>query len=243
MSLRDLADILTKEVLEQPVTPKSIGGILIQARMGSTRFPGKVLAPLGGKGSLNPAAPMLGYLLERMALTGLPVAVSMPYAESVMPLAEYVHSLDWLCWGHAPEGISEDDVAGRLLATAQEAGWGWFLRVCGDSPLLDPALVTLCVERMQKSRLSYDCVSNMPHGQQVQWFETSQFAFDYERWGAKQREHCGKLRTKVDHTAPRFTVDTVDDLHRMTRLVEAMDKPHTEFEWQDLVQLHQEVFG
>lgn len=134
---------------------------VVQARFGSRRLPGKVLRPMQGR-------PMLGHLLEALAhcsaIDGLVVATST--APSDDAVASFAGDLGVAC-----HRGSLDDVAGRILdaAIAQESDA--VVRVSGDSPLIDPALVDRGVALFRSDDV--DLVSNVvrrtfPKGQSVE---------------------------------------------------------------------------
>ena len=95
-------------------------GLIIQARLGSTRYPRKILETLSGHSVLK-------CVIQRCNRVGLPVIVAMPKKDKLdawpRPRADYF-------WhdGH------ENDCAGRLLEVATQNGWRSFVRICGDSP-------------------------------------------------------------------------------------------------------------
>lgn len=110
--------------------------IIIQARMGGERFPGKVLKPLLGQ-------PMLLWMLERLenAYEMFDLIVACPDTETdrdvLKPILER-HGYTVRC---VPD-IAENDVLGRFAAICAE--WprdGWVLRLTGDCPFIDPWVV------------------------------------------------------------------------------------------------------
>src|SRR5262245_53599415 len=106
-------------------------GAVVQARMSSSRLPGKVLLPLADR-------PMLGWVLESLrhaeGLDRIVVATSTESEDDAVAA--------WC----VEEGVecfrgSLDDVAGRLLAAGEAHALEAIARVNGDSPLLDRRLV------------------------------------------------------------------------------------------------------
>jgi spore coat polysaccharide biosynthesis protein SpsF len=104
---------------------------IIQARMGSTRFPGKVLRPLAGK-------PVLWHILHRLrecrTLDVIAVATSTGAGDD--PLAAWCGEQGVRCV-RGPE----DDVLARYLLAARELSADVLVRVTGDAPLVDPGMV------------------------------------------------------------------------------------------------------
>src|SRR5262249_30704414 len=104
---------------------------LIQARMSSQRLPGQVLMEVVGR-------PMLAWLVERLRccgrLSGFAIATSTDRSDD--PIALLAANLS------VPVVRGDlDDVATRLLRAADELDADAFVRVNGDSPLIDPSLV------------------------------------------------------------------------------------------------------
>jgi len=108
----------------------------IEARMGSTRLPGKVLADVNGKPALTRLVRRLR-LAER--LDGIVLATTTNPADDALT--------DWA----EAEGVqchrgSEDDVLMRVVEAQRQAEGEIVVEVCGDTPLLDPAVVDMAVE-------------------------------------------------------------------------------------------------
>lgn len=128
--------------------PRTIAAVMV--RMGSSRLPGKTMAPLGGK-------PLLGYLLDRLklcrSLDGLVVATSVAPENDV--IEDYCRSTGVPVFRGA-----EDDVLGRLLGAYRSQGADVGVAVFGDGPLLDPAIVDHLVSIYRQAAGAYDFVGN-----------------------------------------------------------------------------------
>jgi len=100
---------------------------IIQARMGSTRFPGKSLRPIAG-------FPLLEHIIVR--LKQVPeidlILLATPEKETEIPLVELAHQLQI----HVFQG-SEDNVLGRFIKAGESVQTEQVVRVCGDNPLID----------------------------------------------------------------------------------------------------------
>lgn len=111
---------------------------VVQARMGSTRLPGKVLLPLAGEHVLT-------HDVRRLQATEtvetVVVATSTAGRDDIV--ARYAERA-----GAAVHRGPEDDVLGRLHAAAREADADVVVRATGDDPLVAPAVVDACVERV-----------------------------------------------------------------------------------------------
>ncbi len=110
--------------------------VIIAARMGSTRLPGKAILPVGG-------IPMLVFLIRRLKNSRL--------ANRII-LATTNRSLDNVLESWAKvEGIdvfrgSQDDVMARFVGAAEWAGGDYVVRVTADCPLVDGKLLDYCLE-------------------------------------------------------------------------------------------------
>ena len=110
----------------------TLAGIVIQARMGSTRLPGKVLADLGGR-------PMLVRQIERLRLVPGIDRVIVATSDTAIddPVAALVRTLDGVeLWRG-----SEDDVLARFAGAAAAFDLDVIGRVTGDCPLIDPVVI------------------------------------------------------------------------------------------------------
>src|SRR6056297_683828 len=124
---------------------------IVQARMGSTRFPEKVMRPVCG-------TPLIGLLLQRLArakkLHKTIVATSVdPKNDS---LADYVRSA-----GFGIYRGDENDVLARYYQAARAEKASIVVRITGDCPLVDSILVDQCISPLQESNADY-CANNMP---------------------------------------------------------------------------------
>lgn len=134
---------------------------VMQARFSSRRLPGKILKLLGGR-------PSLDYLLDSLRrctrLADIVLATSIDPSDDATAAYAAARGL------HCHRG-SLDDVARRLLEAAQSVGADAFVRINGDSPLLDPRLVDEAVGLFVSG--GADLVSNVhprsfPKGQSVE---------------------------------------------------------------------------
>jgi spore coat polysaccharide biosynthesis protein SpsF len=109
----------------------------VQARMSSTRFPGKVLAPFKGR-------PIISHVLTAVqrALPELEAVVLTSDQASDDPLAAYVERQGFRCFRGARE-----DVLGRFHGCLTALSSDWILRICADSPLLNFHILRKVAER------------------------------------------------------------------------------------------------
>jgi spore coat polysaccharide biosynthesis protein SpsF (cytidylyltransferase family) len=192
---------------------------IVQARASSARFPGKVLADVEG-------APLLARVLRRLRRSSecdrvaLATSVS-PEDDDLVAIAE-------------TEGIEVvrgplDDVLERYRVAAEKLDADVIVRVTGDCPLVDPAIVDEVVRRFARGDVDY--ASNVhpptfPDGLDVEVL--SRAALERAAREARrpsEREHVtlyvaehpetfaqGVVAAKTDRSWMRWTVDYPDDL-------------------------------
>ncbi|HNI57603.1 MAG TPA: glycosyltransferase family protein [Elusimicrobiota bacterium] len=209
---------------------------VVQARMGSTRLPGKVLRPLGSR-------TVLGQVLARLARApGIDrVVVATTAAASDDPVvAEAERNGATVVRG------SEEDVLSRYALAARESGADVVVRVTSDCPLLDGGLVGTLVAAFHAARaagrpldyLSNTVVRSYPRGLDAEVFtRTALERAHAEARTPSQREHVTPffyqnpalfmLEQYVrmpDLSALRWTLDTPEDWDLLSRLFEAIEK-------------------
>ena len=125
---------------------------IVQARMGSTRLPNKVMRPICD-------TPIIGLLLNRLSnskhITKIVLATSDdPRNET---LSQYVSEL-----GYTVYKGSENDVLDRYYQAAKAEMADIVVRITGDCPLIDPKLVDDVINRMQLKKLDYGSNTIIP---------------------------------------------------------------------------------
>ncbi|WP_346351156.1 aminotransferase class III-fold pyridoxal phosphate-dependent enzyme [Oceanimonas sp. AH20CE76] len=215
---------------------------IVQARMGSTRLPGKVMKPVAG-------LPMIEILLKRLSraksLDQIMIATSDDIRNNT--LVEHVRSLGYDCI----QG-SEDDVLGRFLQAAEFSEADIIVRITGDCPLVDPALVDKAVNEFKIAGVDYytNCdpvtypdgldIEVFTHSALIQSAAMTQSAYDHEHVTPYLREsgHFKKasFRNDEDLSDWRWTVDEAADLE-VIRSVFTHFHPNLHFRWQDVATL------
>jgi spore coat polysaccharide biosynthesis protein SpsF len=203
---------------------------ILQARMSSTRLPGKVMRPLAGR-------PMIERQLERLGrsatLERLIVATS--DQESDDPLAEHL----------ARSGVdvfrgSLHDVLDRYVAAARAFGvTGVVVRLTADCPLADPQVIDDCVRLHAALGVAYTSNGRnrtYPRGLDVEAFNLDGLlAAHRESQDPYDREHVtpflyrhpdrftqGELIQARDESRLRWTVDTPEDFDFVERVYGAL---------------------
>ena len=215
---------------------------IVQARMTSTRFPGKVLAPLAGQ-------PMVIRQLERIqratTLDGIVVATSRDPSDD--ELAAAVEAI-----GVPVVRGSLDDVLARFIAVIDVYEPATVVRLTADCPLISPAVIDRVVTRFQESEADY--VSNSltptyPDGLDVEVVkavvlrEVARIATD-----PPEREHVtlGVYRRHdqyrvenvagdIDLSGLRWTVDTPEDYAFVSAIYDELYPQQPDFDLPDVL--------
>ena len=215
---------------------------IVQARMGSTRLPGKVLKKICGR-------PMIELLLSRLSLSKeidqIVVATSVDSRNA--PLIDCVEALGYFC-----ELGSEEDVLERYFQAALKNGAEIVVRITGDCPLIDPALVDETILEYKTGQFDY--VSNSypptyPDGLDVEVFSFAALKLAFEE--AKKpydREHVtpylrtqdlfkqGAVKGEIDLSHLRWTVDEPSDFKVVSSIFESF-YPNITFSWKQILDL------
>jgi spore coat polysaccharide biosynthesis protein SpsF len=220
--------------------------ITIEARMRSTRLPGKVLAPILGE-------PMLARMVERLRRVrradGIVVATTVHPADD--PIVELATAL-----GVGVHRGSEDDVLARVLGAATAAGADLIVETTADCPLIDPAVVDQVIATFATNQVDY-CANVLaptyPRGLDVQVFPTRVLAEVAELTDdPADREHVSlfiyqhperyRLLNVASGLAPsvgelRLTVDTPEDLALVAAIYDALYPTRPTFGLADILGL------
>ncbi|MBW1712934.1 MAG: Gfo/Idh/MocA family oxidoreductase [Deltaproteobacteria bacterium] len=223
-------------------------GAIIQARMGSERFPGKVLHPVAGR-------PLLGYLLRRLercrSLESLTLATSSSPQDD--PLAEFASKAGLACVRGSLE-----DVAGRFVTALKTLDLDGFVRVCADSPWLDPQLVDQGVGLFSGG--DWDLATNLhprtfPPGQSVEVLRTETFLRTYPLMiEAADKEHVTRFfyrhpdgfkicnfEAGRDFDGLSLAVDTAGQMAAFEAVAAGLERPQWDYGWQETARLYQKL--
>lgn len=205
---------------------------IIQARMGSSRLPGKILQPLAGKAVLQ-------RVIERTSASG--VFDEIVVATTVRDIDDIAaHSA--AAFGATVVRGDEDDVLSRYGLAARASSADAVMRITADCPLIDPDVLARMAERFRDG--DADLVSNcvrrsFPRGLDAELF--SRTALDImldEATTSAQREHVTPFlyahparfriighESEEDVSDYRLTLDTPEDLELLTRIFSATPDP------------------
>jgi len=215
---------------------------IIQARLGSARLPGKVLADLGG-------APLIARMIERVraARTIVRVVVATPAGPADAPLRKVVEGLGVACFTG-----SEDDVLARFAAAATAFGADPIVRLTADCPLIDPALVDRCVERFLAGPCDYVALGGtFPDGLDTEVVAAEALARAHaearlpsERehvtpyiWKHPARFRCAAVEFPEPAGEQRWTVDEPRDLEFVRAVYARLHRPGHVFGWREVLAL------
>ena len=219
---------------------------ITQARMTSTRLPGKVLCTVLEK-------PLLEYHLERVLRSRRvdQVVTATTTNDADEPIVELCRRLSVPCF-RGPE----DDVLARYHAAALAYGADAVVRVTSDCPLVDPAVIDRTIATFVDNRDCVDYVSNRLKPSYPLGMDTEVFSFaalDQARAGARkpaEREHVTPFiwmrpnRYRLmnvayghDESRHRWTVDTPEDFELIRRILEAIYPTNPEFTLADCLAL------
>jgi spore coat polysaccharide biosynthesis protein SpsF len=216
--------------------------VVVQARMGSTRLPGKVLADIAGR-------PMIAHVVDRAGqIDGVDeVVVAIPELAQDDPLAGTVSAL-----GVRVIRGSAEDVLDRYLAATIATGADVVMRVTADCPLLSPTVSAAVLA--EHARGGADYVSNTLERSYPRGLDTEVISGAVLRTAAREavdpadREHVtpfiwrrpdrfrlGSVRAPVDRSGLRWTVDVAEDLAFARAVHEALGPG--EFDMDDILEL------
>lgn len=220
---------------------------IVQARMGSTRLPGKVMKMVVGK-------PMLELMIERLKrasqLGGIIIATT--DKESELPIVDLVNSLDGVLLFRG----SEEDVLERYYGAALKYDAETVIRVTSDCPLIDPQVLDTVIKAYHEQRHTIDYAANVrkrtyPRGLDVEVFSFAVLERAFrEATLQPDREHVTEyilqrpdifrmydVVDRDDHSTMRWTVDTPEDFELITRIYESLYRIKPDFDYGDILRL------
>lgn len=221
--------------------------VIIQARMSSKRLPGKVIQIVNEK-------PLLIYLIERIRranVDGLILATSVEKSDD--PVFQLCQEAGIIC-----ERGPLDNVSLRIKEVLLKHGMDAFVRISGDSPLIDQSIVSNAVSIFKNGE--YDLVTNVlersfPKGESIEILNSDVFLSAFPK--VAEPEYCehvmpyfyqnlGKNRiynihSGIDAGKIQLSVDTKEDIEMFEKIVLKMDRPHWEYTWKDIIKLKEDI--
>ncbi len=215
--------------------------VVVQARTGSSRLPGKILMPLQGK-------PLLQRMLERVRAASVPfqLVVATTVDPEDDPVRDLCHSLGIDCFSGHPT-----DLLDRHYRAARERNANVVVKIPSDCPLIDPRVIDRVLGFFLQHSTEYDYVSNLhpatyPDGNDVEvmTMETLSIAWreatkDFERehttpfiWERPERFRIGNVvwETGLNYSmSHRWTIDYPEDYAFLQRVYDALWKESAPF--------------
>lgn len=216
--------------------------IISQARMTSTRLPGKILKEVLGKS-------LLEYQIERLRRVKLAdeLIIATTVNNTDQAIVELCEKL-----GVKYYRGSEEDVLSRYYEAAQQYRADVVVRVTSDCPLIDPAVVDYIIEYYLANQNEYDYVSNTllrtyPRGMDTEVFPFRVLEEAHNKADKPaEREHVtpflydpahaykvAQITYNEDQSWYRWTVDTVEDFTLISKMLELLYPQNKHFSLED----------
>lgn len=222
--------------------------VIIQARMGSKRYPGKSLAKLCGRESLGHLIDGLLTVADRSELI---VATSREKADDA--IEQFCSKEQLNCFRG-----EEENVASRFQQILQQKQPLYFARISGDSPLFDPRTLT-AAQALALSELpdgvSTALVDPFPSGMNVEVIKAATFLSAYPSFSTNDHfEHVTRyfyenkqkftllpLRCSVPNAQQfKISFDDEQDRKRLERFFQKLDGPHYLLSLEEKIRLSSE---
>jgi len=222
---------------------------IVQARMNSKRLPGKVLLDVQGK-------PIIEYLLERLGKSKKidKIIVATSTDEGDLPIVDYCKQKKVQC-----SRGSLDNVAKRFRDTIKTYDLNSFIRICADSPLMDPEIIDAGIQVFEGG--DYEIVTNVlkrtfPMGQCFEIFNSDTFLRGYSKMdGSEDLEHVTRYFYKnsknfkihnMETENPAYSdinlcVDTPDDFNLFGSILTKMNRPFLDYNWKEIIEIYKGI--
>ena len=219
-------------------------GIVLQARMGSKRLPGKVMKMICGK-------PIIGHILDRLRLVENSDMIITATTKKVIDdiIEEYSYKQGIACFRG-----DEDDVLNRCYNLAQYFDLHHIVRTTGDNPLVDyeeiERLITLHLESCADYTHAF---GQLPVGIGVDCFTIDALRRSWvEGLELNHREHINEyiqerpgiffineldIPLEKKASSLRLTVDTLKDFRRVDAIYKNANKPGVCITTQEAIRL------
>ncbi|SET07614.1 spore coat polysaccharide biosynthesis protein SpsF [Oceanobacillus limi] len=219
---------------------------IIQARMGSTRLPGKIMKKVLNK-------PLFEYQIERVKRSKLidEIVVATTTKKSEQPIINLCEHLSIPYFRG-----SEDDVLSRYYEAARKYQADVIVRLTSDCPIIDPVIIDKVVNAFLTNKEKYDYASNTLKRTYPRGMDTEVFPIDVlekahnEANFKSEREHVtpyiynnplefNLLSVENSNNASkyRWTVDTKEDLLLISRIISTLYKRNDKFNLKEILEL------
>lgn len=219
---------------------------IIQARMGSTRLPGKILKTVNGK-------TLLEYQIERVkhAKTINQIIIATTVKEEDNIIVDLCNNLELDYYRG-----SEDDVLSRYYEAANAYKVDVIVRLTSDCPLIDPIVIDRVVNCYIENQPLADYVSNIIERTYPRGLDTEVFSYKALKKAYKEasfpseREHVTPfiyfhpeifnikyVKNENDYSNFRWTVDTIEDFELISLILDKLYNPNKTFYMKDVIEL------
>lgn len=220
---------------------------IVQARMSSTRLPGKVLMDIAGVSML---ARSVRRLSRAKSLSEVVVATTTEKSDD--PIVEQCETNGWRYFRGRQEDVLDRYHSAALFFKAESV-----VRITSDCPMIDPGVVDEVVKEYISWGGDVDYLSNMiPRRTYPRGLDTEVFTFDALDLAWRQdtnpslREHVTQyilrhpeifrirgIMNDVDYSSMRWTVDTPEDLRFVRAILQNFQ--NDQFTWKEIVEFLQ----
>ncbi|MBP1993974.1 cytidylyltransferase domain-containing protein [Paenibacillus eucommiae] len=222
---------------------------IIQARMNSSRLPGKVLKQVMNKS-------LIEYQLERVSrsreINEIIIATTTNQIDE--SIVDICRKLDLPYYRG-----SEEDVLSRYYGAAVAFKADVIVRLTADCPVIDPHILDEIIRYYMQYRHHYDYVSNFIDRTYPRGMDTEVFSIDalhiahHEAFLDYDREHVtpflyrnagrftlGNFRNNENESRHRWTVDTIEDFQLVSNIIQTLYPVNPHFTLEDMLSLMRE---
>ncbi len=224
---------------------------VVQARISSTRFPGKVMKKISNK-------PLIGYLLERLRYS--------KRIDKIIIATSIDKKNDSMCDYLKTNGFdvfrgSEEDVLGRFYYATKIYKPEGIMRITADCPLIDPEICDKVIELYLEEKADHVYLApSFAEGLDCEIFSFSALKVAYNNAKTKsEREHVSlyfknnpksfkriTVENKTDDKRYRFTVDNPEDFEVVKAIINSLYRkgtpPFKAWEIKQFLDKHPEIF-
>ena len=219
---------------------------IIQARMGSTRLPGKILKEVNGK-------PLLAYQIDRVrqskCIEKIVIATTVEQKDDQIVAFCEQYNVEYY------RG-SENDVLARYYEAAEQFGGDIIVRLTSDCPIIDPVVIDETIRYYIDHASEFDYVSNTiertyPRGLDTEVFSEGALEKSYkDATLERDREHVtaymysnpekfriGSISNSQNLGNHRWTVDTSEDFQLVELILSNLYSENQFFNMRDVIEL------
>ncbi len=175
---------------------------IIQARMQSTRLPGKVLMPMPFSGETS----ILGQIVNQLQKSSFnpTVIVATSVNKSDDEIADFCEVNKIMLYRG-----DEDDVHSRFYEILQNSDYNTAIRVTGDNPIIDIECLDFALQNHTENKTDYSFTSDLPRGMNFEVFDVKAFMkMSAMRLTAEDKEHVTlKFKSEASFSKNAIRID------------------------------------